>query len=368
MAKTSLTGRTRLLIDAGPVAGGHGQRGIGRHVASLLRSMLLWEPDRLERVWALALPRSMAVPFRDRAVGPGILSVRPTEIGWLTGCIATALAMRSSRAAVFHATDPQRPLVGSRVAQIVNVYDLIPLHEREVLGSWRADHRAIYRAYLAQIHRARRLIANSAATARDINETLGVPLERIDVVYPAVEATGPRWSPPPDPRFLWVGALDAHKQPDLAIRALARFRGTERAGVLRLVGPADPVRVRQLTALAHALGVDGDVEFLGRVTDAELDAAYASASALVVTSRIEGLGLPGIEAVLRGTPVIAVDTPASRETVGAVARLVVGDEDALAAAMRDPLPPNPLRAESIRSAFAPEAVAAALWSSYQMVL
>ena len=106
----------------------------------------------------------------------------------------------------------------------------------------------------------------------------------------------------------------------------------------------------------------------GRVSDDALDAAFATATALLSTSRIEGFGLPGVEAVLRSVPVIAVDTAAARETVGSAAILVPSDAGAIAEAMAAPaLLPDADR-KIMAARFTRQAAAVALWAAYEQVL
>jgi glycosyltransferase involved in cell wall biosynthesis len=237
-----------------------------------------------------------------------------------------------------------------------------------MLSSWRPYHRHAYRLYLDQLRRADEIVAISQTTADDLTERLGIPARRISIVYPVVRIprTAGR-SPAAEPTFLYVGALDSHKQPELAIAALAEFRRVHAAGKLRFIGPSAPEQQAILRLQTESLGVADSVSFEGRVSDVELDAAFATATALVSTSRIEGFGLPGVEAVLRGVPVIAVDTAAARETVGSAAILVLSDAGAIAAAMAAPasVPDSVQRAMAKR--FSTQAAAASLWSAYERV-
>jgi glycosyltransferase involved in cell wall biosynthesis len=267
---------------------------------------------------------------------------------------------------VVHATDPQRPWVPRGVAGLVTVYDLIPLREVAILRSWRVDHRYAYGRYIAQIKRADRIVAISGTTAEDLQERLGIEAERIDIVPPVV-AVPQRIDrlEPSEPTFLWVGGLDAHKQPELAVRALARFTQLHGAGRLRLIGPGDDLPRRRIIELAAKLGVSAEVQHEGHLSDADLEAAYASATALLSTSRIEGFGLPGVEAALRGLPVIAVNSPAAMETLGGVAMLVPPDPDAIAQAMASVGTPSIAGLAAIRERTSLVAVARSLADVYR---
>jgi len=359
----------RLLLDIGPTAGGHGARGIGSYVRGLIEAIGDWPAERRELVWALA-PAGVVLPvFEDRSVSSRLRSFRPTDVGIILGSLATGRAVRSADAGIFHSTDPQRPVRLRKIKQIVTAYDLIPLREPAMLNSWRPQHRYAYRLFLEQLRRADVIIAISKATAADLTERLGIPESRVSIVYPVVRT--PRVverAPAAEPTFLYVGALDSHKQPELAIAALAEFRRVHSAGKLRFIGPSAPEEQAILTRQAENLGVAKGVSFEGRVPDEALDAAFATATAVVSTSRIEGFGLPGVEAVLRGVPVIAVDTAAARETVGSVAILVPSDAVAIAEAMAAPAPVRDSDQKVMAARFSKQAAAAALWAAYEQVL
>jgi glycosyltransferase involved in cell wall biosynthesis len=116
------------------------------------------------------------------------------------------------------------------------------------------------------------------------------------------------------------------------------------------------------------LGIADHLRFEGWIPDSALDHAFADAAALLFTSRIEGFGLPAVEAALRGLPVIAVDTPAARETVGTVARLVAQDPEAIAEAMAAPMTPDAAALSDLAARFSTSATADSLRAVYERAL
>jgi glycosyltransferase involved in cell wall biosynthesis len=359
----------RLLLDIGPTAGGHGARGIGSYVRGLIEAIGDWPPERRQLVWALALPGATLPIFEGRTVCSRLLSIRPVDLGWVLRSPATGRAIRVARANVLHATDPQRPTRLRGIRQVVTAYDLIPLREPGMLNSWQPHHRHAYRLYLDQLRRADVIVAISKATATDLSERLGISEDRVSIVYPVVRTPrAAERAPAAEPTFLCVGALDSHKQPELAIAALAEFRRVHAAGRLRFIGPSASEQQARLGQQATSLGVAESVCFEGRVSDEELDRAFATATALLSTSRIEGFGLPGVEAVLRGVPLIAVDTAAARETVGSAAILVPSDAGAIAEAMAAPAPIPESAREIMAARFSRQSAAAALWVAYEQIL
>jgi glycosyltransferase involved in cell wall biosynthesis len=138
------------------------------------------------------------------------------------------------------------------------------------------------------------------------------------------------------PTFLYVGRLAPSKRVHDLLDAFRRFRTTGERASLWLVGDGDPAYVRRLRRQAAQLGIEQDVEFLGRLDPDAKHARMAQAHALLVASVREGWGLVVTEAAACGTPSIVYDVPGLRDAVrhevtGLVVRPTPAD---LAAAMR----------------------------------
>ena len=358
-----------LLIDVGPAVGGHGQRGFGRYVRGLAASIATFPDDLVDRIWATGSPGPTLDSFGARAVALRAQSGLGRVPTWATRRLNTGAALKKAHAGALHATDPQRPWTHPAVRSVVTVYDLIPLREREMFQSWRLDHRLLYRRYIRQVRSADRILAISRATAEDLQERLGIAPERIDVVYPVVAPpVSIRRTEAHEPTFLFVGALDPHKQPELAMRAFAQFHARSGLGHLRFIGPSDHSQQRRLHDLAAQLGVAGSISIEGRLSDDDLENAYATATALLSTSRIEGFGLPPVEAALRNVPVIAVETAAAIETLAGVATIVPAQPEAIAEAMAHPIKPPVEDLDAIRERYSIASAARSLADSYRRIL
>jgi hypothetical protein len=191
------------------------------------------------------------------------------------------------------------------------------------------------------VARADRVLAVSHTTARTVVDRLGVDPSRVDVVPPVVvPPPGLQRRPADEPTFLFVGVPEPHKQPELAVAALAAYRVRHGSGRLRFLGPLFNGHRELLTAAAEHHGVAAAVSVEGRVPAMELEAAMAGATALLAVSRIEGFGLPPVEAALRGVAVVANDTPIARETLGDAAVFVAPDAAALAEGMAAAVSPS----------------------------
>jgi glycosyltransferase involved in cell wall biosynthesis len=196
---------------------------------------------------------------------------------------------------------------------VVTVHDLAVLRHPGTFNQWtrRYSRFAVPRVARA----ARRVIAVSEFTRREVIELLGVPDERIRVIPNGVGAPfGPEGPAAEGEYLLAVGTLEPRK--NLAVAQEA----AERLGVeLRVVGARGWGGVQ----------VDG---WLGRVADDELAALYRGARCLVYPSLYEGFGIPVLEAMACGTPVVTSAGGATEEVAGGAAVLVDAHDPAAIAA------------------------------------
>lgn len=227
------------------------------------------------------------------------------------------------------------PLLSPRPV-VVTVHDLIPILLPRYRGGWTAR---LYTALAAAAtRRARLIICDSEHSRGDCLRLLNVPRERTRVVY---LAAAPDLGPA-DPetaaavarrhglegRFLlYFGGLDHRKNLGTLLRGFADFaRGREDAllavaGRAQGTGPLFP----DWPALARALGLERQVRFLGHVPEEEKAALYTAAWGFVFPSAYEGFGLPPLEAMACGTPVVCADASSLPEVVGDAALLAPAD-------------------------------------------
>lgn len=204
------------------------------------------------------------------------------------------------------------------VPAVVTVHDLSFEHHPE----WMAPHdRVLFRTLVPRaVRRAARVLTVSEFTKADIVERYGVAPERVVVTHngvdPAFTPDGPR--PDRPPYLLFVGALQPRKDLVTALEALARLPD---APPLVVVGPAKR-RTDQVEAALDRLHLRDRVELVGHVPFEELTALYRGAEALVFPSLFEGFGLPVLEAMASGTPVVTTTTSALPEVAGDAAVLV----------------------------------------------
>jgi glycosyltransferase involved in cell wall biosynthesis len=197
------------------------------------------------------------------------------------------------------------------------IHDLVPVHHPEwVHERTERMHGAKYR------HAARTcdvIVANSHFTADDVAATLGVPRDRVHVAHPGIDPVFAAQGPAADGDYvLAVGTLEPRKNLATAIDAT---RGRE----LRVIGARGWGGV-------EARGEH--VTWLGSPDDAEVARQYRGAAAFVYVSRFEGFGMPIVEAMACGAPVVASSHPSLDEASGdAAVRADPDDVEAVAAAI-----------------------------------
>lgn len=224
---------------------------------------------------------------------------------------------------------------------VVTVYDLGYLRHRRAypFGAWL--YLSLSTPY--NVRQASRVITLSQASRQDILEHFRVPSRKVVTVYPGV---GPEFRPPTDaqaireamacyrirgPYFLFVGTLQPRKNLGQLLQAFARARAQGLEETLVLAGKPG-WRAEEIMARAQKLG---DAVCLGHyVAPQHLPLLYQGATALVFPSLFEGFGLPLLEAMACGAPVIAARSSSLPEVVGDAGLLVDPlDTEELASAM-----------------------------------
>ena len=273
----------------------------------------------------------------------------PRGIGRYATCLLAALrettpagnslveGTRPRRGDVFHSPWIDGALLRPPGPQGVTLHDVVPLKRRsEYLRSG-----IRFRMRYLAVGRSARVIVPTAVVAGEVVEHVGIDAERIVVIHEApasamyergadeIAAARARHGLP-EAYLVWVGGLQT-PDPRKRIAALARAPSEL---PLVLVGATKP--------WAHELP---GVTLTGFVCDDELAAIYSGAHALVFPSDDEGFGLPTVEALACGTPVVASDIPVLREVLGERATFVdAGDLEgmlAAGAAATRPAPPPP---------------------------
>jgi glycosyltransferase involved in cell wall biosynthesis len=269
---------------------------------------------------------------------------------------------RGHRPALLHSVDHVAPAWGPW-RSVVTVHDLAFLRLPE---THTAESRRYYAQTAASVQRAARVIAVSHATARDLVELLGADPARVRVVHnAAAEVFYPRsegalqalaaqlGTPLPRPYLLFVGTIEPRKNLPLLLEALALL--VQHLDVHLVVAGRPGWLEQDSLAAVGRLGLDGRVTFVGSLAEEPLAVLYSHAAVLAYPSLYEGFGLPLVEAMACGAPVVSSDAGPMPEVVGDAAVLLPPTDprawaDALGRVLSDPATAAELRLRGIARA------------------
>ncbi len=298
--------------------------GIGTYTEELIGNLIKIDPE--EDYTAFVTPETAAVfPFYS----PNLTKVAVPYRHYTYGeQLFYPRVLGRANLDLIHYTNFNSPAWFRRVKSVVTIHDLTlwfypGRKNKSPFVKW------IYRYVISRSCRnASRIIAVSEGTKQDIVKYLGVDPERIDVIY---EGVAPRIHYQADPAriemikskynitapfFLYVGQWRAHKNLVRLIRAFAILRRRYNLDhQLVIVGQRDPLSP-EIPATIKQLGLQDAVITTGYVSDSSLPDFYSAAEAFVFPSLYEGFGLPPLEAMIQGTPVISSNVSVMPEILG----------------------------------------------------
>lgn len=323
--------------------------GSGQYLHNLLPHLQAHAPHHQ---WTVIVPRylhaeriiynglqiiPMATPFDRR-------SARLAKL-WFEQ-VSVQQACRSLHADLLHVPYIGAPLSPS-LPTVITVHDLIPL----LLPAYRTSRamRWYMQGMKRSMRRADMLLAVSEYTKQDVQRVLGVPDNKIVVTYQGV---GVGYCPQPHaaieamcerfridaPYIYYIGGFDVRKNVATALRAFAKMRQSLNERILFVIGGKLPTEQRALFPDIHKLILEeqiaADVVLLGAVSEADNAALMSGCRAFVFPSQYEGFGLPPLEVMGCGAPVLASATTSVGEVVGDGGLLLPpNDVDAWAAAL-----------------------------------
>lgn len=327
--------------------------GIGRYAFRLLEALAEAAPQRTFVVFRGRAPETRFDWDRLGARHNVIMTAGPWPLYWPHEQLQWPWLLRRLRVNCFHSPYAVAPLLtGAPV--IITVHDLI--FDRYPAYMPQAYARPYYRLLMTlSTRKAARVVAVSEATAADLHRFYNVASAKVTV---AGEAADPALRRLDDqdalrrlrraydlqrPFVLVVGARRPHKNLAQLVKAFARVT-PDLPHELVFVGNADERFSDDARETTRQLGLNGRVRFVGWVPEADLSGLYTLADAVAVPSLIEGFGLPALEAMACGAPLLAHNDSSLPEVVGQAGLLVdATDTEELAAGLRRLLQDDSLR-------------------------
>jgi len=319
--------------------------GSGQYTRRLAEHLVTLEPDLEVK---LVTPRgwgSRVASFRFQVSGsvqPETLNLKPETSNlrkvWFEQ-VAFSRTCRRLGADVAHVPYWAPPLRPS-VPTVVTIHDLIPLLLREYRGSpW-------VRLYTTLVSTAARsaalVLTDSEASRQDIIAHLGLPAERVRVIYLAADARYTSTPVPediqiraryslPDRYVLYLGGFDVRKNVTTVLSTYRRAGPVIGEACPLVIAGRLPERDTPFTPDPRRLAREQDIDerfvhFTGFVDEGDKPALYRGAVAFIFPSRYEGFGLPPLEALACGTPVVGSDVSSIPEVVGDAGVLLPPDD------------------------------------------
>jgi len=272
------------------------------------------------------------------------------HLQWLWDRLFLPRVISNSKIDIFHATDNNSIPISHSCKVIATIYDLIPcIFPKHYFNSLKTlDLRYNYYRQLAAAKKSAMIITISEYSKKDIMRILHVSEEKIKVIYLAANE---KFKPIKDnqilekvkakyninrPFALYVGGFDYRKNVERLIKSFYLFSQQSTEDLQLVIGGCIGNKIAlELKQLISLLNLKEKIVLPGFIADRDLPAMYSAAELLIFPSLYEGFGLPVLEAMACGTPVICSNTSSLSEVAGDAAILVNPyDEEEIAQAMK----------------------------------
>lgn len=323
--------KLRVLLDATGLTNPHRVRGVGRYVFGLLSGFKSILKDDFE-IELRCLEQIRGNENNGCLPFPTLQNRRPTypsiRLQWLWNSLLLTKEVAKTESLLYHSTDYNGIPISRKFKTIATLYDLIPLSFPEAyLKNQPLDIRLGYRSILKRYKKADHIISISEATKKDAIRLLGIPEDRITVVplafdkklfhslkdFNAIKKVKIKYNLP-ERYFLYSGSLEPHKNVERVLKVFKSLSNLPEKFVF--IGIHSQGQRESFLSQIRELNLTERVKHLGYVEDGDLSALFCGATAFVFPSLKEGFGLPALESMACGCPVISSNLSAMPEVVG----------------------------------------------------
>ena len=340
--------------------------GIGRYTRELVQALVATDSDSAYTFFSakrpLTLPVPNPLPTADNVQHrPAPLDERWLYRLWYRARLPLPVQWVTGQLDLFHSPDFVLPPVSGNIPTLLTVHDLSFIHYPENYPESLVNY--LNKAVPWSVQRATHVLADSQATKRDLEQIWNVATDKITVLYSGVNG---RFQPITDqtrqqtvrekyglgqrPLLLSVGTVQPRKNYQMLIRAFAQV-ADDLPHNLVIAGGKGWLYDDMLAEIERQ-GIDGRVYFIGFVDDDDLPTLYSIASAFAFPSIYEGFGLPLLEAMACGVPVLTSNASCLPEVAGkATIQIDPRDESGWAQAISQILTDMDLRTKLVADGF-----------------
>lgn len=341
--------------------------GIGRYTRELVRAITLQDYKNDYQLFSAKPPAVLPVPNplpdgKNITYKPAPLDEKWLYRFWYRMRWPLPVQLVTGQLDLFHSPDFVLPPVSGRIPTLLTVHDLSFVHFPHVYTTTLVSY--LNRVVPWSVRRATHVLADSVATKQDLIEIWNVPEKKITVLYSGVDAD---FAPVDDenrlvavrekyalgqaPYIFTVGTIQPRKNYQMLIQAFAKVAQTQEHNLVIAGGKG--WLYDEILAEVHAQNLVGRVLFTGFVDDVDLPTLYSGASLFVFPSLYEGFGLPLLEAMSCGVPVISSDASCLPEVAGRAAVLLPPHKTAAWTEAMEALLNSPVdRAQLVASGYA----------------
>ena len=342
----------RILLDYRPAL--RQRTGVGEYAHELARALVDTAPIAHARAseeiilfsasWKDRLPSSVVpgATVIDRRLPNRLVNLAWHRLGWPP--IETVARGRFDVAHAFH---PLR-IPSRHAAQVVTIHDLDFLdHPERTAREIRRDYPALAGLHARQAHH---VVVNSATTASSVHHRLGVPTTRITVCTPGAPDWARREREPENGCLLFLGTLEPRKNIGVLLDAYERMVYASPDIPPLVLAGAQPKSAASLIDRVTSRPLAGHVELPGYVDAATREALFRRALVFIMPSHTEGFGMPVLEAMTMGVPVVAADRGGLPDLMAGAGRLFEPDDSPQLTAILEELLRQPEARNRMREA------------------
>ncbi len=317
--------------------------GIGRYTRELLHALVAQNDHDLRQLHLFSAKPPVKTPVDNPLPDDHRVTYTPSRIDerwlyrlWYRFRLPLPVQWTTGRLDLFHSPDFVLPPVANGIPTLLTVHDLSFVHYPHVFTPALVNY--LNKVVPWSVGRATHILADSAATKHDLVDLWGVPDSKVTVLYSGVneifhpvtasaqlQAVREKYRLGDRPYIFTVGTIQPRKNYQMLIRSFARV--AERFPHNLVIAGGKGWLYDDILREVAAQGLDGRVIFAGFVDDEDLPALYSGATLYAFPSIYEGFGLPLLEAMACGVPVINSDASCLPEVAGTATRQLAAEDE-----------------------------------------